>query len=217
METMRACACGERSTCTCSMSGITMSPAYLSRPETLLGASTRRTALPMKSPCFRFSFREHGCRQAPVLHVARHLDRVENLLIARAAADVAAEPLLDLFPVGERVGAQRRSRRHHHARNAIAALAGAGLVEGALQHVQFASLGQRLDGLDLGPLRLGDRQQARLHQHAVDEHRAGAAFARAAAFLVAGEVQVVAQEVEQSLAWLGVAREILRPLMVACR
>ena len=51
IETMRAWACGERSTWTCSMPGMIMSPAYLRRPDTLLGVSMRRTFLPMKSPC----------------------------------------------------------------------------------------------------------------------------------------------------------------------
>ena len=133
-------------------------------------------------------FRQRGGRQAAVLHIARQFNRIENLLVSGAAADIAAESLLDFFPIGEGIGAQRRGRRHHHSRDAIAALAGAGLVEGLLQHTQLAGLGQRLDAIDGGALRLGYRQQAGLHQHAVDEHRTGAAFAGAAAFLVAGEV-----------------------------
>ncbi len=157
---------------------------------------------------FSFRFGEHARQQAAVLHVARHFDGVENLLIAGTAADIAAKPLLDLFAIGKWVGAQRRGRRHHHAGDAVTALAGAGLVEGALQDIELAGLGQRLDGLDMSALRLGHRQQARLHQHAIDEHRTGAAFAGAAAFLVAGEMQVVAQEVEQALARLGVARDL---------
>ena len=146
-----------------------------------------------------FIFGERRRRQAAVLHVARQLDRVEDLLIAGAAADIAAEPLLDLLAIGERIDAQRRGRRHHHAGNAIAALAGTGLVEGLLQQRQIALPREPFDGLDLRPLRLADRHQAGLHQHAVDEHRAGAAFAGAAAVLGAGEMHVVAQEIEQPL------------------
>ena len=151
---------------------------------------------------------QHGHRQVAVLHVARQFDGVENLLVAGAAADVAAEPFLDLFAVGKGVDAQRRGRRHHHAGNAVAALAGAGLVEGLLQHAQFAGLGQRLDSVDPGALHLRHRQQARLHQHAIDEHRTGAAFAGAAAFLVAGQVEVVANEIEQTLRRLRCTRNL---------
>ena len=50
IDTIRACGCGERSTAMCSMPGITMSPAYLNAPDTLLGASMRRTLAPMKRP-----------------------------------------------------------------------------------------------------------------------------------------------------------------------
>ena len=145
---MRACACGERSTAMCSMCGITMSPAYLSAPDTLLGASMRRTLAPMKAPSAGSSSASALAGRRPLLHVARQLDRVENLLVAGAAADVAAEPLLDLLAIGERIGAQRRGRRHHHAGDAIAALAGARLVERLLQHRQLAGLGQPLDRLD---------------------------------------------------------------------
>ena len=66
---------------------------------------------------------------------------------------------------------------------------------------------QRLHGLDARAVRLGDRQQAGLLQHPIDEDRAGAAFAGAAALLGAGEMQVVAQEVEQPLMRLGAARD----------
>ena len=155
-----------------------------------------------------FSLGKDRRRQAAVLHVARHFHGIENLLVAGAAADIAAEPLLDFLAVGERIGAQRRGRRHHHAGDAVAALAGAGLVEGLLQHAEFAGFRQRLDGLDLRALRLRHRQQARLHQHAVDEHRTGAAFAGAAAFLIAGEIEVVAQEIEQALVRLRAARDL---------
>ena len=150
---------------------------------------------------------QRGRGQSAVLHVARQLDRIENLLIAGAAADIAAEPLLDLLAVGKRIGAKRRGRRHHHAGNAIAALAGAGLVESLLQHAQFAGMSERLDRLDRRALRLGHRQQARFHQHAIDEDRTRAALAGAAAFLVAGEIEIVADEIEQALMRLGAARD----------
>ena len=189
------------------MPGIVMSPAYSQPARHLARRIDAAHGLADDIASSVSVFHQRGRRQSAVLHVARQFDRVENLLIAGAAADIAAEPLLDLLAVGKRIGAQRRGRRHHHAGDAIAALAGAGLVEGLLQHAQFAGRGQRFDRLDRRALRLGDRHQAGFHQHAVDEHRAGAAFAGAAAFLVAGEVEIVAHEIEQPLMRLGAARD----------
>ncbi len=83
---------------------------------------------------FGFHFGENARRQAAILHIARHFDRVKNFLIAGAAADIAAEPFLDLLAVGERIAAQCGGRRHHHAGGAVTALGGAGLVKGLLQH-----------------------------------------------------------------------------------
>jgi hypothetical protein len=158
-------------------------------------------------PLLDFLCVEYARRQAAILYVARHFNGIENLLISGAAADIAAKARFDLLSIGKRIGPERGGRRQQHARDAIAALAGAGLLEGILQHAQFAGLGQPLDGLNGRPLRLGHRQQTRLHQHAIDEHRTGAAFAGAAAFLAAGEAEVVAQEVEQPLMRFGGARD----------
>jgi hypothetical protein len=80
-----------------------------------------------------FVFEQGVNRQAAVLHVPRQFDCVENLLIAGAAADIAAKPLLDFLTINEWVRAQRGSRRHHHAGNAIATLTGPRLMESLLQ------------------------------------------------------------------------------------
>ena len=60
---------------------------------------------------------------------------------------------------------------------------------------------ETLDGLDGRASGLRHRDEAGLHQCAIDENRAGAAFARTAAFLRSGKIQIVAQEVEQPCEW----------------
>ncbi len=129
--------------------------------------------------------------------VARELDGIEDFLVAGAAADIAAEALLDLLGSDERIGADGGRCRHHHARDAVAALAGAGLVERLLHDAQLTGARETFDRLDLGTGDFGGRNEAGFDERAVDEHRAGAALSRAAAFLGAGQVQGVAHEVEQ--------------------
>ena len=176
-----------------------MSPAYLSRPETLLANEVAFLG---------FILEQRIRRQTAILHVTRQLDGIEDLLITRAAADIAAEALLDFLAVSERIGAQRGGRRHYHAGNAVAALARARLVKRPLQHAQFAGFRERFYRLDGCALRFGKRHQARFHQDAIHEDRTGAAFAGTATFLVAREVEVVADEVEQPLVRLGTARDL---------
>ena len=70
------------------------------------------------------------------------------------------------------------------------------LEEFLLQRVQLVAFGHALDRLDLAALGLDPQHQARADKAPVDRNAAGAAVARAAAFLAAGETQLVAQHVE---------------------
>ncbi len=67
--------------------------------------------------------------------------------------------------------------------------------EGTLQRMASA---QTLDGRDVRSGDLRERHEARIHRHAIDQHRAGAALAFAAAFLGAGQATRLAQHVEQA-------------------
>src|SRR5215212_5740837 len=66
-----------------------------------------------------------------------HLDRREDVVVGPAAADVAAEPLLDLGQRRLLVLVQERLAGHHHARGAEAALEGVALHERRLDGVQL--------------------------------------------------------------------------------
>ena len=82
------------------------------------------------------------------------------------------------------------------------------LEELLLQRMQLGALRHALDGLDRAALGLGAEHQAGADQAAVEQHAAGAAVAGRAAFLAAGQVELVAQHVEQGL--LGLAEELHR-------
>src|SRR6195952_2827967 len=68
------------------------------------------------------------------------LDRLDDVVIARAAADVAVERFADLFLVGLRVVGEQLHRRHHHARRAEAALQAVAFAERRLHRMQLAAL-----------------------------------------------------------------------------
>src|SRR6185295_10391727 len=91
---------------------------------------------------------------APLAPVCRVEDRLQDALVARAAADVAAHVVLDLVGGGRRVLGQERDGGHDHPRRAEATLERAVLDEGLLDRMQRIALGQALDGLHRRAARL---------------------------------------------------------------
>ena len=82
------------------------------------------------------------------------------------------------------------------------------LHEALLDGIELAALLQALHRRHLPAVRLHRQHRARLHGHAVQQHRAGAAVGGIAADVRAGEPQVLADEVHQQQARLdlGLAR-----------
>src|SRR3954453_15325014 len=126
---------------------------------------------------------------------------VDDLLVARAAAEVARERLADLRVARARIARQQVVRGDDQPRRAEAALHAAGLDERALHLVQLA-VGRRdpLDGHDLAALGLRGKHETRADELAVEVHRARAALALLAGVLRAGQVEVLAQRGQQALA-----------------
>ena len=118
---------------------------------------------------------------------ARQRDRLDDLGVAGAAAQVARRS-----PRGSRssVGAAGREERlagHEHPRRADPALRAAGLEERLLERSEACRASARpraaLRPSGRPPVDLADGHQAAVHDRAVDEHRARAALALAAALL----------------------------------
>ena len=127
----------------------------------------------------------------PRLHHGRY-----DLAVAGAAAEHAAQRILHFEFRRLRVLFEQRSRGHQQAGGADAALRRAMLQEGGLQRRQ-SPVGKTLDCPHRAALDRGRRHQASAGRRAVDEHRAGAAIARVAANLGAGEPEIVAQHGRQ--------------------
>ena len=128
----------------------------------------------------------------------RELDRVDDLHVAGAAAEVAEQRMLDLLAGRLRMLLQQRLRLHHDPRRAVAALRRAGRDE-ALGPAAARLLGEaflRHDGLALDARRL---LRARDDCFPVDDHGARAARAfRRAAVLHRAEAEPLAQHLEQT-------------------
>ena len=115
------------------------------------------------------------------------LNALDDLLVARAAAHVAADGPPDLFLGGVRVLAHQGGAAHHHAGDAEATLHGAHGAEGVDERLLLL-VGKALHGEDV--LALGELggHDAALGGNAVDDHGAGAAGALRAAVLHGGEM-----------------------------
>src|SRR4029453_7024490 len=70
----------------------------------------------------------------------RLLDRLDDVHVARATAEVAADPLADLFLVGVRVLLQKPGGLHDHARRAEPALESVLVPERLLEGVEGGAL-----------------------------------------------------------------------------
>lgn len=131
-------------------------------------------------------------------HRSGQRNALDNLFVAGAAADVAADGVLDLLLGGLGVLGDERRTRHDHAGDAKTALHGTHGAKGVhkgLAHV----LGQALDGHDVAAGGKSGGQYACLDGRAVYMDGAGTAGALGAAVLSGMDVQVVAQVAEQRL------------------
>ncbi len=144
----------------------------------------------------RFSGQVIGMAHSSFL-AAQGGDGVAHLFVGAAAADVAGQPFLDLGGRGLGVLVQGGPHGDDEAGRAEAALLGVVLHEGGGHGIESAVAGQRLGRLDLAALGFQGQHGAGVDRLAVEHDGAGAAGAAVADALAAGDVEVVAQRVEQ--------------------
>ena len=127
--------------------------------------------------------------------------RADDLVVAGAAAQVAGQPVADLVPrSASGLLLQQRLGGDDEARRADAALQGRVFQELLLQRVQPLRRRRRPSMVVTAlPCDLDAQDQAGIDQPAVQDDVAGAAVAVVAAFLRAGQPQLVAQHFEQAL------------------
>src|ERR1700687_3218646 len=145
------------------------------------------------------------------LHAAGGVEhRFDDVVVAGAAADIAFQLVADGVLVElAAIAVDDIDRRHDHARRAIAALQPVIVAERGLHRMQLVSLRDALAGRDTWAGGLSDQHGAGFDRPAVDMHDTGAALAGVAADMGAGQVQMVAQEIDKKGAVLDVGRDRL--------
>src|SRR5438067_385974 len=129
----------------------------------------------------------------------RFFYRVDDGLVAGAAAVVAGDVRADLLAIGLCAGAEQILSGHQHAGRAEAALQRVALVEGLLQRRELLGIREAFDRFDRAAIGLHGEHQAAAHDLAVDAHGARATHAVLAADVRAGEAELIAQKVDQML------------------
>src|SRR5262245_51600802 len=122
--------------------------------------------------------------------IARGPDRVDDVLIPSAPAEITLEPSADAFLRRLRFTPEQFQRAHDHSRGAETALQGVMLAECGLQRMLgIIWLAQALGRIDRCSVRLNGQDCARLHGVAVEVHSARAALRRVAADMRTGHAE----------------------------
>ena len=155
-------------------------------------------------PASSFASSRPSSSIASSIDLRGRLHCVDDVVVARAAAEVALEPEADLLLRRVRALLQQRHRRHHETRRAEAALERMVLVEGLLDGMQPGVSGQALDRRHRASVGLDGQHRARLHRLPVEQHGARTTRSRVAADVRPLQPQVLAQEVDEQRARLDV-------------
>jgi hypothetical protein len=133
-------------------------------------------------------------------------DRVHDVLIASAPAEITLEPGTDALLRRLRFPPEQFQRAHDHSRGAKTALQGVMLAKRGLQRMLgITRLAQALNRVDRRSVRLNGQDRARLHGAAVEVHGARAALGRVAADMRARDAEVIPQEVHEQLPGLNLS------------
>src|SRR5918995_5403334 len=193
-----ACAYGLRTTAIHSIPCRLRSSVYLARPVRNSGSSLRRTGLPTDLSVIAIS-------APPLRPRAAHLaggveDRLHDVVVAGAAAQVALEGLAHLLFRGIGVLVQIALRGHHHARRAVPALQPVVAMKRFLDRMQLTVGRQALDRRDLAAVRLCGKKRARLHGLSIEQDRACAARGCVATDIRPREFQCLPEEIDEQRA-----------------
>jgi len=123
--------------------------------------------------------------------------RIDDILIPRAAADVAFDALADLRFGGLGIARQNLIGGENHPRGAEPALKSVFFPKLLLDGVEFSLRSEPFDGGDLSPVRLDGEDGAAFHGLSVKKNGARAANRGLTADVRSSKSRVVAQQMDQ--------------------
>ena len=123
----------------------------------------------------------------------RILDRLDDVLIAGAAAQISFQAVTNFITRRIRIAIDDLARRDDHSRRAITTLQAVLLPKAFLNGMQCAVVRESFDRRHVRAIGLDGKHRARLHCLTVDEHSAGAADRSFAADVCSGQAQNIAQ------------------------
>jgi hypothetical protein len=126
------------------------------------------------------------------------MDGLDNILVARTAAQVTAQAYPDLQLAGVGVLSQQGFDGQQKARRTEATLKAVRFMEGLLDRMQLSrARRQTFHRSQLGTICLHREEQARAHGLTVPQDGARAAYAVLAAHVGTSQAKMIAQEVNQ--------------------
>jgi len=167
----------------------------LAAPAAFTGPSIRSMRLPMS---VRFSAAGQSTlaiSRPSLLGGIHHCEHHAG--IGAAATEIAAQTGAHLFEGGVGMVANKGRASHDETGRAESALLGVVVHKSLLDFVHLFRAADPFDGRDFTAFGLDGKHGAGINRVAIDQHRAGAAGAAVANFLATGEVEPVAQCVEQ--------------------
>jgi hypothetical protein len=127
----------------------------------------------------------------------RGFDGFDDLRVASTAAEVAAQRGAYLLFIRVRVSPQERRGGHQHAGGAETALDRAALSKRTLDSMHIFTTAEAFNGRDVTSVNVYSQHQTRKHGIVVQQDRACAALAHAAAVLGARQRQLLAEYVHE--------------------
>src|SRR5262249_11696150 len=131
--------------------------------------------------------------------VARGLHRLDDVLIARAAAEIGREHIKQFLVADVGLVLKHVGGEHLETRRAEAAVQSVVRDDRAWQRVRVVRRAQAFDGADFLALRLYGEHQAGPHRLAVEDDRTGATDAVLAADVRPGLATILSDGVDQRL------------------
>jgi hypothetical protein len=134
-----------------------------------------------------------SCRGSLIALRRRPFDRLEDLVVAGAPAEIAGERFGDLIPRRLRVLVEQVLCGQEESGRAVTALRSAQIGERVLERMEVSvAAGHPFDRGDLASVARRGDDEARENRLPVEEHGARAALPQLATVLGAGEAQVFA-------------------------